>query len=83
MKKIFCLISTTLTLLGCGQTNTPDNKDQQEQKHSMRDTTPGAKVNLPQNSIHSADLFPLSDAEKILGEPAHLSDSSYTIKKDT
>jgi len=83
IKKIFYLILSTLTLWGCGQSGASDNKNQQEQKQSTKDTVPETKVNQPQSSIHSADLFPLSDAEKILGEPAHLSDSSYTIKKDT
>jgi hypothetical protein len=36
----------------------------------------GASLIRPQNTAHPGDLFSLPDAEKILGEPARLSDSS-------
>jgi predicted small lipoprotein YifL len=83
MKKffyLFYLITTVLTLLGCGQSG---NKDQQEQKQSTTDTVPEVKVNQLQSQIHPDNFFTESDAEKILGEQAHLTDSSSTIKEDT
>ena len=60
-------------LLGCYQsTKSGNNKDQQGQKQST-----------PQSLIHPGNLFTESDAEKILGEQAQLTDSSTTLKEDT
>jgi hypothetical protein len=82
MKKILCLITVIITLVSCGSTTT-SNKDEQEQEKIKTDTVTSNKVNQPQSSILPGYLFTKSDAEKILGEPAHLKDSSTTIKVDT
>lgn len=81
MKKFIYLIATVLTLSCCGQAG--NNKDQREQKQFTTDTVPEVKVHQPQSPIHPANFFKESDAEKILGEQAHLTDSSSTIKEDT
>jgi len=73
----------TTILLSSNQSTSGINKDQQEQKQSTTDTATRVKVNELRNSIHPDNLFTKSDAEKILGEPAHLTDSSTTIKEDT
>ncbi|MEP7110051.1 MAG: hypothetical protein ABI760_18800 [Ferruginibacter sp.] len=46
----------------------------------VTDTVANTKVVHPQNSIHPGNLFTLPDAEKILGEQAHLIDSVSKIK---
>ena len=46
----------------------------------VTDTVSNAKMVHSQDSIHPSDLFTLSDAEKILGEQAHLIDSTSKIK---
>lgn len=42
-----------------------------------------AKKNKSDSTINLADLFPLTDAEKILGEAAHLSDSASAFPSGT
>lgn len=84
MKKIFCLISTALALLGCVQSTTQGNtKDQREVKQSTAGTDSDVSVNPSQSVMKPGDLFTASDAKKILGERAHLADSSSAIKEDT
>jgi hypothetical protein len=51
------------------------NRNDQQQT-----TIAKADVNHLPNSIHPGDLFTLSDAEKLLGESAHLNDSASKIK---
>lgn len=68
----------TLTLLGC--THSTISSDEQKRERSTKDTIAKAVVNHLQSSIHPSNLFTLSDAEKILGEPAHLTDSASKIK---
>ena len=43
----------------------------------LTDTVANANGVYSPDEIHPGDLFKLSDAEKILGEPAHLIDSTY------
>ena len=84
MKKIFCLTTATLTLFGCDQSTTSSNNiDRQKYEESKTNTVIDSKVNQTHKSIHPGNLFTLSDAEKILGEPAHLTDSSSTIEGNT
>ena len=64
----------TLTLLGC--TQSPISSDERKQEESASDTIVKDEVNHLANSTHPSTLFTLSDAEKILGEPAHLTDST-------
>ena len=67
--------------MGCGRLNS----DRVEQKigYPTTDTIPVTK--LPHQTIPFFKIiyFTESDAERILGEKAHLTDSSSTIKKDT
>ena len=42
----------------------------------LTDTVANANGVYSPDEIHPGDLFKLSDAEKILGEPAHLIDST-------
>jgi hypothetical protein len=84
MRKIFCLITATLTLLGCDQSSTSgSDNNQQKLEQSKIEAVTDAKGSQMHNSIHPGNLFTLSDAEKILGEEAHLTDSSSKIKGDT
>ena len=77
MKKTFYSLTMVATILGCGQsTLSGDNKGEQ----STTDTVIKREVNQPDSSIYLNKLFTLSDAEKILGEQASLTDSSTTIK---
>jgi hypothetical protein len=46
----------------------------------IKDTVANTKLGPSQSSIHPSNLFTLSDAEKILGEEAHLIDSTSKIK---
>ena len=83
MKKIFCLIAGTLALLGCERSATlASNNNQQYQERSKTGTVTAVKINQPHHSIHPRNLFTLSDAEKILGQQAHLTDSASTIEGD-
>lgn len=67
MKKIilFFAMVTTLTFLSCGQS-----------KNSTKTTTVD-KDELRKQVIP----LTLADAEKILGEPAHITDSSFAVKE--
>ena len=47
-------------------------------EQSINAAPSGKGVNLP-DTIDATSLFTLSDAEKILGEPAHLADSASTV----
>ena len=47
-------------------------------KNTVQQAINAAGVNLP-DTIDATGLFTLSDAEKILGEPAHLADSGSTV----
>ena len=65
------------TILGCDQSKLSGN-DKGEQ--STKDTITKAEMNQPDSLIHPSSLFTVSDAEKILGEHVHLTDSSSTVK---
>src|SRR5258705_424662 len=67
MNKILCLIITPLAMLACSQSTTWDNNN---------------NANQPLNSISPPEFFSLSDAEKILGEPAHLADNLSSVRGD-
>jgi hypothetical protein len=66
MSKIVLFIVTALTLLGCVQSTTSNDNN--------------INVKEASGSTLPSRLFTLSDAEKIMGEPAHLKDSSSTSK---
>jgi len=82
MRKIFCLIIGTLTQLGCDQLTTSGNNNDHQNYGQKADTVTNVKVNQLQSSIHGNNLFKLSQAEKILGEPAYLKDSASSINAD-
>jgi len=76
------VVSTSLTFgivftYSCSQPSTMAGGDKEK---SRSDTVKPANGNHPLTTIHPSNLFTLSDAEKILGEPAHLTDSSSTTK---
>ena len=73
VKKIFFPI-IVLALCSCNQPG------KENEKRSTTDTAAKAEVNHPVTSTRPSDLLTLPDAEKILGEPGHLSDSGSTTK---
>jgi hypothetical protein len=80
--KLSFVVSSSLTLclvitLFCSQPSTMSVRDKEE---SRSDTVKPVKGNHPLTSIQPGSLFTLADAEKILGEPAHLTDSLSTTK---
>ena len=72
---IIYLVASIILSLGCGCFNTDPASEKTES--ATIDTIPNT------NSFFNNVYFSKSDAEKILGENAYLSDSSSTIKKDT
>jgi hypothetical protein len=75
------LITLTILLFGCGNLNS--NKVSEKVKSQATDTVTLVKSSYNDTSFFNRIYFSKSDAEKILGEKAYLSDSSSTIKKDT
>lgn len=73
MKKI--TIFSTLTILILSACNNSGNK-----VSMVTDTAANTQVLHLQSAMHPGNLFSLPDAEKILGEKAHLIDSSSKIK---
>jgi len=72
---------STIIFWGCGHLNS--EKVSQKLEPPTTDTIPITKSSHEKNSFLNRVYFSKSDAEKILGEKAFLSDSSSTIKKDT
>ena len=70
-----------MLLLGCGQLH-PDN-DSKKSASANTDTISALKSVDQSDSFFKKTYFSKSDAEKILGEEAYLSDSSSATKKDT
>jgi len=83
MKAIFCIMAT-LALSGWGQAAPPAGDHHQlDQERSKTGTVTCINIiPLQVQSIHPRNLFTLSDAESILGEKAHLSDSASAIEGD-
>lgn len=71
MKRITIFLAV-LILIAC---NNPNNG-----VSVATNTAANIKMVDPQSSIHHSDLFTLPDAEKILGEQAHLIDSTVKMK---
>ena len=74
----FLCVPVSLTLwfaCSCSQPSTKPGNDKTEQTIN---TAAKAEVNHPPSITDIRDLFTLSDAEKILGESAHLNDSGST-----
>jgi hypothetical protein len=70
-------------ILFCGCTNPGADKASQKIVPGVTDTIPITKSAGQNESFFKRVYFSKADAEKILGEPAFLSDSSSTTKKDT
>jgi hypothetical protein len=79
MTKFFYFTMLTGPLWSCDQPTTLYNNKQQLVATRVTE----AKISQSESFINPGNLFTLSDAEKILGEQAHLKDSSSTIKGDT
>jgi hypothetical protein len=73
MQKTIIFIATALTFMSCSQAAISNKEKQQDQPKN------DAVHQIEESSGHSQGLT-LSDAQKILGEPAHLKDSTPTIK---
>lgn len=78
MKMFIYLIAATLALLGCN--NSTVSHDGQKVEQSTTDTNTKTGENHLQSSIQPGNIFTLADAETIMGEPAHLTDSASKIK---
>ncbi|MCD6011679.1 MAG: hypothetical protein K0Q79_1541 [Flavipsychrobacter sp.] len=74
MRYLLC-ISVVLALAACGQQTTANNTQQ------ATDTVAPAVPDKKEMSVDS--LFTNSDAEKILGEPAHMTEGGTSVKNDT
>jgi hypothetical protein len=81
MYPINFLIVSTILLWGCGHLNS--EKVSQKVGSRTTDTVPITESSRQNDSFFNRVYFSKSDAELILGEKAHLSDSSSNIKKDT
>jgi len=77
-RKLF-YIPVSLALCFSGSCSQPSAKPGNDKAEQSTDTAVKTEVNHPVSSIDIRNLFTLSDAEKILGEPAHLNDSASTI----
>jgi hypothetical protein len=75
------LTASTIFFWGCRHLNS--EKVSQKTEPRTADTISITKSSRQNNSFFNRVYFSKSDAEKILGEKAFLSDSSSTIKKDT
>jgi hypothetical protein len=75
------LIASTILFWGCGNLNS--DKVSQKTEPPTSDTIPITKLPYQKDPFFNRVYLSKSDAEKILGEKAFLSDSSSTIKKDT
>lgn len=75
------LMTSTILFWGCGLLNS--EKVSQKIDPRTTDTIPITKSSQQKNHFFNRVYFSNSDAKKILGEKAFLSDNSSTIKKDT
>jgi hypothetical protein len=77
--KLFCVPASLVLWFACScsQPSTKSGNDKAEQSIA---TAVSAEVNQSQSATDIRNLFTLPDAEKILGEPAHLRDSGSTIQ---
>jgi len=76
MKKLFYSLAVMSVTLACGQVS---KGGADKIKQSSADSILTTPVNKTERSGNHSDLFTRSDAEKILGEQAHLKDSSSTV----
>ena len=69
MIKIICLLSACIAQLYCANPVSSSTKEK-------------AETHFTVDSLQPQEFFTLSNAEKVLGEPAHLADSTSTIEQD-
>lgn len=81
MNRINRILTSTIIFWGCGHLNS--ESDLQKVVQQSTDTIPIIKSSIQNTSFFNRIYFSKTDAEKILGEKAFLSDSSSKIKKDT
>jgi hypothetical protein len=81
MYVISYLLTSTIFLWSCGHLNS--EKISQKTDLPSADTIPTTISASQKHPFFNRVYFSKSDAERILGEKAFLSDSSSTIKKDT
>ncbi|HUS01986.1 MAG TPA: hypothetical protein VMY77_09680 [Chitinophagaceae bacterium] len=77
MKNFIYLTTAVLLIWSCDQSTLSSNYKAEK---GSADTIAKTEVNHPLTSIGPSGLLTLTDAEKILGEPGHLSDSGSTTK---
>jgi len=77
--KFFC-VAASLVLWFAGSCSQPSAKPGNDKAKQSIDTASRAEVNHPLSTTDIRNLFTVSDAEKILGESAHLTDSGSTIQ---
>jgi hypothetical protein len=75
MKHFFYIVIISLIVGACGDSSEPVKQKSDE---SMAEVVAGEIVNEVSSSVNNGNLLTLADAEKILGEPAYLKDSSST-----
>ena len=75
------LLASTMFLIACSQLNS--GKDSKKVEPLSADTNKATQSSGRDTSFFNRVYFSKSDAEKILGEEAYLSDSSSAVKKDT
>lgn len=82
MNTFSCLVASSLIITSLGA---PFNNEKalEGNKHPNTNCILVLTPKLSQKPHFLNNLFTRADAEKILGEPAHLTDSSFSAKKDT
>ncbi len=75
------IILSTLILLRCGNTASPDHSQLRPEQALVKDSS-AKDLAILADSIRPENLFTLADAAKILGEPAQLTDSSTVVNEN-
>jgi len=81
MNAINYLIASIILVIGYGCLHS--DKTSEKRGATAKETISSSELFYQKHPFFNKGYFSKSDAEKILGEKAHLSDSSSTIKKDT
>ena len=79
MTKLFYLTTMAVTALCCDQPAMVGSNEKELLASTMVKET---DLKQAEHSIHPGNLLTLSDAEKIMGEPLHLSDSATKHTED-
>ena len=78
MKRTIQYLTAIIVLCACAQSPKPDDPDYRQLQARLA----AIETNQDAKPLSLNSLLTLSDAEKILGEPAHLDDSSNQYKED-